>query len=145
MSRSNHTLRTFQIKTSQCSNSFTGNLWEPTNVRPQGGPPINPEPQHRNIPAIEKPLTLWQQNINMGFTIPPSLFQNYAHQIRDCLGPQTLMGSIAGPLLVHNALTTLSMDGEICAFTITQNETQPTPAGRHHNTYIDDSLIFDLI
>ena len=64
------------------------------------GSPINLERQHRNIPAIEQPLTLWQHNINVDITIPPSLFQNYAHQIRDCLGPQAFIGSIAGPLLV---------------------------------------------
>ena len=109
----------------------------------QGGSPINLEPQYQNILAIEQPLTLWQQNINMGFIVPPSSFQNYAHQIRDCLGPQTLMGSIAGPLLVQETLTTLNMYGEICAFMTTLNQTQPTAAEKHHNyTYIDDSLIF---
>ena len=111
----NCTLSTSQIKISQCPNSFVGNLREPTNVGPQGSSPINLEPQYRNIPAIEQPLTLWQQNINMGFIVRPSPFQNYAHQIRDCLGPQTLTGSNAGPLLVQEALTTLRMYGEICA------------------------------
>ena len=112
---------------------------------PQGGSPINLEPQHQNIPAIEQPLTLWQQNINIGITIPPSLFQNYAHQIRDCMGQQTLLGLIAGPLLVQEALTTLIMGKEACTFAVTLNQTQPTPAERHHSTYIGDSLIFDLI
>ena len=46
---------------------------------------------------------------------------------------------------VQETLTALSMDGEICAFTITLNETELTPDARHHNMYIDDSLIFDLI
>ena len=55
------------------------------------------------------------------------------------------MRSIAEPLLVQEALTTLSMYGEMCAFMTTPKQRQPTPAGRHHNTHIDDSLIFDHI
>ena len=68
-----------------------------TNIRGyQCGSPINQDPQHRNMRTNEQPLTLWQENINKAVTIPPLLFQNYTHQITECLGQHSRWGPLLG-------------------------------------------------